>query len=311
MAIRERRTPMVLLWGLGCGFGEPDSAHPPRPQARIKLRRKREEKEERVLTSVDVHSSLIGDVLRRVLIGSSFLILHSSFWVSASAETATNGARMTQLVHEVSLLPAGAPARRAVLNETVHETSAVRTGGGSRAELTFSDLTITRLGANTLYSFKNAGRRVELKNGSTLLRVPKDSHGAAIISSAVTIGITGTTVILESVPAGASRLTVLEGTARLTLVRARDQQRQVAAGQSIEVPAGAVRLPDPKQIDLAALMKTSPLIVGFRPLPSHNLINNAIRQQQQQQQRGPQSQNQRPGPQGPQNNAGPPPAGPR
>jgi ferric-dicitrate binding protein FerR (iron transport regulator) len=241
------------------------------------------------------------------LLFSSFLILNSYFAVSASAETAS--ARLTQLVREVSLLLPDAPARHAELNESVAETTGIKTGGDSRAELTFADQTITRLGANTLYSFKNAGRRVDLNTGSTLLRVPKDSRGAAIYSSAVTVAIAGTTVIFEEIRGGAARLTVLEGTARLSLVRARGQERAVAAGQSLEVPAGAVRLPEPKQIDLAALMKTSPLIVGFRPLPSLNLINNAIHQQQQQ--RGPQNQNQRSGPQGPQSNAPPLPPGPR
>ncbi len=243
----------------------------------------------------------------RAVVTSSLLILTSSFSVAASDDAAT--ARLTQLIREVSLLPSDAPARRAVLNETVRQTTAVKTGGDSRAELTFADLTLTRLGSNSLYHFKNAGRRVELETGSTLLRVPKDSRGANILSPAVTVGITGTTVIFEHVRGGASRLSVLEGSARLTLVRARDQERTVAAGQSLEVPPGAVRLPDPKPIDLAALMKTSPLITGFRPLPSQNLINNAIRQQQQQ--RGPLNQNQRPAPQGPQGNAPAPGPGPR
>ena len=238
----------------------------------------------------------------------SFFLFPSSFAFGATVD-----ARLTQLIREVSLLPPDAPPRRAVLNETVNEANGVKTGGDSRAELTFPNLTIARLGANSLYSFKNAGRRVQLNTGSTLLSVPKNAGGGTILSSAVTVGITGTTVIFEHIRGGASRLTVLEGTARLSLVRARDQQRTVTAGQSLEVPAGAVRLPDPKPIDLAALMKTSPLIDGFRPLPSQNLINNAIRQQQQQQQQqhGPQNQNQRPNPQGPQSNAQPPGPGPR
>ena len=248
-------------------------------------------------------------MLHARLLLSSFLILNSYLARAAPAATATTDARLTQVIREVSLLPAGAPARHAILNETVGETSAVKTGGDSRAELTFPDLTISRLGANSLYCFKNAGRRGDLETGSTLLRVPKDSRGATILSSAVTVGITGTTIIFEHIRGGASRLTVLEGTARLALVRARDQQRSVSAGQSLEVPPGAVRLPDPKPIDLAALMKTSPLINGFRPLPSQNLINDAIRQQQPQ--RSPLNQNQRPAPQGPQNNAAPPGPGPR
>jgi hypothetical protein len=236
----------------------------------------------------------------------AWLLLTSFLGGDGFAATRSSDARVTQVVREVSLLSSDAPARRAVLNETVNETTAVKTGGYSRAELTFADLTISRLGANTLYHFRKSGRQVELNAGATLLRVPKDSGDATILSSAVTVGITGTTLIFENVRAGTARLTVLEGTAQLTLVRARDQRRSVAEGQTLEVPPGAIRLGDPKEIDLAALMKTSPLIVGFRPLPSQNLINNAIRQQQQ---RGTLNQN-RPNRNGPQNTAPPPPPGP-
>src|SRR5204863_6169636 len=118
----------------------------------------------------------------------------------------------------------------------------------------------------------------------------------------------GTTFILEAVPAGGARLIVLEGSARLTLVKHRDQTRTALAGQTLEVAAGATRIPEPKVIDLDRFMKTSPLIVGFRPLPSQNLINNAIRQQQQ---RGPLNQNNPNRAPGPQNIAPPPPPGPR
>lgn len=227
---------------------------------------------------------------------------------SAFALPAKQEARVTQVIREVNLLPADAPPRRAVVNENVSATTAVKTGGDSRAELTFIDLTITRLGANTLYSFKNAGRRVELSSGSVLVRVPKNSGSATIVTSAVTAGSTGTTFIFENISSGGARLTVLEGSARLTLVKNRDQTRGVNAGQTLEVPAGASRIPEPREIDLDRLMKTSPLIVGFRPLPSQNLINNAIRQQQQ---RGPVNQNNRNTPSGPQNQPAPqPPPGP-
>ncbi|MEN3369605.1 MAG: hypothetical protein V7609_1748 [Verrucomicrobiota bacterium] len=240
--------------------------------------------------------------------GTSALVLLVA--TSAFAAPATHDARVTQVIREVNLLPANAPSRHAVVNENVPETTSVKTGGDSRAELTFIDLTIIRLGANTLYSFKNSGRRVELSSGSTLLRVPKNSGSATIVTSAVTAGSTGTTFIFENIRGGGARLTVLEGSARLSLVKHRDQTRGVNAGQTLEVPPGATRIPEPKEIDLDRLMKTAPLIVGFRPLPSLNLINNAIRQQQQQ--RGQFNQpNNRNAPPGPQNQAPPqPPPGP-
>lgn len=225
-----------------------------------------------------------------------------------AAESSKKDARVTQVIREVNLLVPDAPARRAIVNENVRETTAVKTGGESRAELTFADLTITRLGANTLYRFKKSGRLVELDGGSTLLRVPKDSSGATVITSAVSAGSTGTTFIFESTRTGSARLIVLEGSARLTLLKHPDQTRAASAGQALEVPPGATRIPEPKAIDLDRLMKTSPLIVGFRPLPSQNLINNAIRQQQQ---RGPLNQNNPNRAPGSQNVAPPPPPGPR
>src|SRR6185437_14089627 len=97
----------------------------------------------------------------------------------------------------VKLLSGQAEARPATTNDTVRGNTAVRTGVDSRAELTFGDLTIARLGANTIFSFNESSRTVDLGNGAILLRVPKNSGGAKIQTAAVTAAITGTTVIVE------------------------------------------------------------------------------------------------------------------
>src|SRR6476619_4216667 len=107
-------------------------------------------------------------------------------------------AKVTQIIHEVKLVPENAAARDASLNDKVSEDTGVRTGGDSRSELTFPDLTITRLGANTVFSFNKSGRTANIDSGSILLRVPKNSGGGSIRSSAVTVAITGTTVIFET-----------------------------------------------------------------------------------------------------------------
>ena len=225
---------------------------------------------------------------------------------SAAIESSSREARLTQVIREVSLLETGTQSRRASLNEKVGERTAVRTGGDSRAELTFVDLTITRLGANTLYGFKKSGRQVELSGGSILLRVPKDSGGATILSRAVTVGITGTTLIFEYARASGTRTTVLEGSARVVLVGHTGEARVLHAGQMLQIPAGATRISQPVEIDLAQLMKTSPLIVGFRPLPSRDSIGAAIKQQQD---RGQLNKNGAGGPPQPQNTSAPPPPG--
>lgn len=207
----------------------------------------------------------------RILAGaltSAALILPCAAAMAASSKEA----RVTQIIREVKLLPADAAAREAALNDKVSDETGVRTGGDSRSELTFPDLTITRLGANTIFSFSKSGRTANVDTGSILLRVPKDSGGGSIRSTAVTVAITGTTVIFEGSRNGRSKLITLEGSARVSLKKKPSESRKVLAGQMLDVPAGATTLPMPVNIDLNELMRTHPLITDFKPLPSQPLI---------------------------------------
>jgi hypothetical protein len=197
-----------------------------------------------------------------------------------AADPAPNEARVTRIIQDVKLLKSGTEARPAAIDERVAEDTAVRTGDESRSELTFLDLTITRLGANSVFSFNNAGHNIQLGNGSVLLRVPKDSGGATIQALAVTVGITGTTVIFRSTPAAHSQLTALEGGARLTLVKYPAEFSDIHAGQMLDVPPGVSKIPPPIPVDLNEIMKTDPLITDFPPLPSQDLILAAARDQQ-------------------------------
>ena len=198
---------------------------------------------------------------------------------SARAAPAKSEARVTQIVRDVKVLPEEADARPAAMNDKVGEGEAVRTGDASRSELTFTDLTISRLGANTIYSFNRAGRDVRLRNGSLLLRVPKGSGGGNIRTDPVTVAVTGTTLIFEHARAGRSKLIVLEGGARLSLTKVRGQSRDLRAGQMLEVPAGATTLGMPVDINIDEVMKKHPLVTNFRPLPSRDLIAQAARDQ--------------------------------
>jgi hypothetical protein len=186
-------------------------------------------------------------------------------------------ARVTQIIRDVKLLPNESAPRPATVNDKVAEDTGVRTGGDSRSELTFSDLTITRLGANTIFSFSKAGRTAKVDSGSILLRVPKDSGGGTIKNNAVTVAVTGTTVIFEA--NRGRKLITLEGSARISLTAKPREFRNVLAGQMIDVPPGATTLPMPVNIDLNDVMQNHPLITDFKPLPSRPLIMAAAQQQ--------------------------------
>ena len=192
---------------------------------------------------------------------------------------ASKEARVTQIIREVKLLPSKANERPAAVNDKVAEDTGVRTGGDSRSELTFPDMTITRLGSNTIFSFTRAGHTAKVDSGSILLRVPKDSGGGTIKNNAVTVAITGTTVIFEGSRGTKSKLITLEGRARVSLTSKPGDPRDVLAGQMLDVPAGATTLPMPVNIDLNDVMRNHPLITDFKPLPSRPLILAAAQQQ--------------------------------
>ena len=100
-------------------------------------------------------------------------------------------ARVTQVVQDVKVVPSGAAARPAAVNETVHKGSAVQTGTQSRSELTFQDQSITRLGEKTIFSVGGGARSIELGSGQFLLYVPKKAGGAKVKMGSVTAAITG------------------------------------------------------------------------------------------------------------------------
>jgi hypothetical protein len=126
-------------------------------------------------------------------------------------------ARVTQIVKEVQLLPAQAAPRPAVVNDNVRSGTAVRTGGDSRTELTFTDQTLARLGANTIFSFNEGTRNLNLLGGAVLLQEPKGAGGAKITTGVVTAAITGTTILMEYHRNAYIKFIVLEGTARMYL----------------------------------------------------------------------------------------------
>src|SRR6516162_5952220 len=218
---------------------------------------------------------------------TKFIAAASAFvWTIAIATSARGAqlqeARVTQVVNDVKLLREQGAPRPAVVSDFVRRGNAVRTGTQSRSELTFADLTITRLGANTIFSFNEGTREMTLTEGAILFQVPKGSGGATIRTAGITAAITGTTGIGEFHPATASRpqpfskWLCLEGTFHLYLPN----------GQSMELGPGKMVTTDGKSFskvatfNIAKLVSTSLFFTGFdTPLASLDLI---IMEEQQQ-----------------------------
>jgi mannose-6-phosphate isomerase-like protein (cupin superfamily) len=199
--------------------------------------------------------------------------------VASLSASVLKEARISQVIKDVKVLPGQAAPRPASVNDNIREGTAVRTGADSRAELTFTDLTIARLGANTIFSFNEGTRTIDLNSGAILLRVPKGSGGAKVKTAAVTAAITGTTVMVEYHHDAYAKYIVLEGTMRIFLQGRLGESVLMSSGQMMIVNPKATTLPDPVDVDLDRLLKTSLLVKDLPPLGSETLLADAKRVQ--------------------------------
>jgi hypothetical protein len=192
-------------------------------------------------------------------------------WVPSQLNAAsTNEARVTGVKNHVQLEDSKDAARRASVSDVVQGETVVRTGEGSRSELTFSDETIVRLAAHTAFDFNRGTRGLNLKEGAVLVQAPKGARGATVRAGGVAAVVAGTTVMIEYHP-GVYKLLVLEGTGRLYRPGHLGDSVLVVPGQMvIGNPDAAIS--EPVDVDIDRFLKTSHFITDFPPLRSEKSI---------------------------------------
>src|SRR5438876_7697020 len=203
------------------------------------------------------------------------------FLVHSSAAGPLSSAEVTKIINRVSVIDPAKGGHPALMREVIKDDLGLRTGARSRSELLFQDNTLTRLGAETFFSFKTGTRDMTLEKGSMLLQVPKGLGGAQIHTAAVTAAITGTTLIMEYSPAQYLKVLVLEGSLRLSRNGAFGDSLVLHPGKMVIMRPDAKKIPDPIDVDLAQIVRTSTLVnfPGGNILPSMPLIQAAISDQ--------------------------------
>jgi hypothetical protein len=189
--------------------------------------------------------------------------------------------KFTQVVNDVQIISTADNSKHAASVDGVFKMPDVlRTGPGSRAELVAADNTITRVGANTIFSFDAATRSIHLEQGSLLFNTPKGKGGGSIHTAAATAAVLGTTIIVVTTPSGGFKVLTLEGTAEVKFLKG--MKRTIHAGQLIFVLPGS--LPGPiLSFRLDEQVSGSRLVTGFnKPLASLPKVNAQINQQQKQ-----------------------------
>jgi hypothetical protein len=130
---------------------------------------------------------------------------------SLALAAATKDARVTQVIRNVHLLTSKSASKPASVNDPVAEGQAVRTGGESRAELTFTDRSITRLGANTVFTYGQGAKVLDLTSGAALIVVPKETGTITVNTAATTAAVTGFVALVESHVTAATKWMIIAG----------------------------------------------------------------------------------------------------
>ena len=188
----------------------------------------------------------------------------------------------TEIIQEANVVTAtnqaGTPAK---MSEIFKVPDLVRTGQASRVELTARDQTITRVGANTTFTFAPGGRDILLKKGSVLFHSPAGVGGGAIKYRGSSAAVLGTTEIAAVLPDGRLKVIDLEGKVEVTLRNG--QSVRLKPGQMVIVSADGNAFSDVTNLNLGELASHLLLVMGFsNPLSSRSLIGAAIERQNQQ-----------------------------
>ena len=190
-------------------------------------------------------------------------------------------AEVTKIINRVSIVDPAKGGHPAMLRDVIKDDLGLQTAAKSRSELLFQDNTLTRIGAETFFSFKTGTRDMTLEKGSMLLQVPKGLGGAQIHTAAVTAAITGTTIMMEYSPGHYIKVLVLEGSLRLSRNGSFGDSLVLHPGKMVIMRPDAKKIPDPIDVDLAQIVRTSTLVnfPGGNILPSMPLIQAAISDQ--------------------------------
>ncbi|MGA2243885.1 MAG: FecR family protein [Verrucomicrobiota bacterium] len=184
--------------------------------------------------------------------------------------------KVTQVVNDVQIISAADQKQKAaVVDDIFAMPDILRTGAASRAELVARDETVTRVGANTIFSFDPASRTIDLKQGSLLFHAPHGKGGGSIHTGSATASVLGTTLIVTTTSNGGFKVIALEGQVEVRFLNGLKQK--LDPGQMTFVLPGANQLAPIVIFRLDELIQNSLLVKGFaQTLQSLPLIQEQI-----------------------------------
>jgi hypothetical protein len=207
------------------------------------------------------------------------LSLACAYAVCAGQAADLKQSKLTQVVKDVKIISAASQKEQAAaVNDIFSMPDILSTGDASRAELVAGDETVTRVGANTIFSFDPARRSIDLKQGSLLFHAPHGKGGGTIRTGAATASVLGTTLIVTTTTNGGFKVLALEGKVEIRFLNGLKQK--LLPGQMTYILPGGDKMAPVLVFRLDELTENSLLVKGFdQPLESLPLIRREIERQ--------------------------------
>ena len=194
----------------------------------------------------------------RFLLGCALLVAGTPPIFAAALQDA----KIRQILNDVRI--EGQPrAHAATPEEVLPGSAAILTGVRSRAELTFADQTLARLGAETTLRLQPGTRDLVLDRGTLLVQIPP-LRSARVRLGSLTASAGSATLLVEHLPGSSVKIVVLEGDLRVSVAGFLGDSIVLAPGKMLITKPDVRRLPDAVDVDLRTLTQTSSLIADGR-----------------------------------------------
>jgi hypothetical protein len=161
----------------------------------------------------------------------------------------------------------------AVLNDKIESDTQVGTGEQSMCELSLDDKSITRIGANALFSFIKQERLVKCDKGTFLVSKDPKTETITVTTGSVTAAVNGSTVMFD-VKDNATHIAVAETTKGVIVTDKNGKSITLQSGEGISATPNGMTSSSPKSVDVKDLISSSSLFTekGLAPLANDALI---------------------------------------
>lgn len=161
----------------------------------------------------------------------------------------------------------------AVLNDKIESDAQVGTGEQSMVELSLDDKSITRIGANALFSFVKQERLVKCDKGTFLVSKDPETETITVTTGSVTAAVNGSTVMFD-VKDDATHIAVAETTTGVVVTDKNGKSMTLQSGEGISATPNGMTSSTPRSVDVKDLTSSSPLFTekGLPPLANDALI---------------------------------------